>query len=117
MEQVAKTINTLKRHRKQRHALLRELTREDEVQHWWGQRRSEDGAEVTPCPVCGAAVMGDVDVVEAHVDACLAHLRLREDGGGDRHHLDNDLAIDIDGEGAPESVMNGVNFTGKYFFP
>lgn len=115
-----KTINALKRHRKQRHAILRELTREDEIGQWWGKRRAEGDAEVTTCPVCGAAVTGDIDVVEAHVDACLAHLRLQEvHDGGHRSQRANNLEVDVDVDindaGAPENVMNGVNFTGMFF--
>lgn len=36
----------------------------------WLQRFT--GEEIT-CPVCSATVRGDQDVVDAHVDACLAH--------------------------------------------
>ncbi|KZP00165.1 hypothetical protein CALVIDRAFT_533816 [Calocera viscosa TUFC12733] len=32
------------------------------------------------CPICEQEVLGDEDVVQAHVDACLAHLRLGQDG-------------------------------------
>jgi hypothetical protein len=32
-----------------------------------------DGSEGTVCPVCGQVVRGDRDVIEAHVDSCLAH--------------------------------------------
>jgi E3 ubiquitin-protein ligase RNF220 len=45
---------------------LKELSRADlEV--------DECGAEQRTCPICRTVVRGDVDVVEAHVDACLAH--------------------------------------------
>ena len=73
-----KTLRTLKKHRKQRHAKLRELTKEDEDERWWGTRqRGADGeGEGQVCPVCAKFVQGDVDVVEAHVDSCLAFLRL-----------------------------------------
>lgn len=35
-------------------------------------RRRTGGGE-TVCPVCGTSVRGDQDVLEAHVDACLAN--------------------------------------------
>ena len=73
LERTEKTLRALKRRRKQRHAKLRELTREDEDESrstgvgagWWDGERGDGMA----CPVCDQFVRGDVDVVEAHVDA------------------------------------------------
>ncbi|KAF9464849.1 hypothetical protein BDZ94DRAFT_1296879 [Collybia nuda] len=70
-EQALKSIQTIKRHRKQRHAKFREMAREEDegpgVQDKWSLR----GEEVV-CPVCSQTVRGDQDVLDAHVDACLA---------------------------------------------
>lgn len=71
VELTSKVIQTIKRHRKQRHAKLREMVREDEgvIKDTWASGR---GGEIL-CPVCSQTVRGDLDVLEAHVDACLAY--------------------------------------------
>ncbi|KAI0638411.1 hypothetical protein C8Q77DRAFT_1215222 [Trametes polyzona] len=123
LEETMKTLRMLKRHRKQRHQKLRELTREDEDEEWWGGRHrggSEEG-EGTLCPVCGKMVRGDVDVVEAHVDSCLAHLQLTNEqeerrrsrrGSADE---DGDFDVDVEGESAIPGVMEGVSLRGTGF--
>jgi hypothetical protein len=70
LERCSKTIQIIKRHRKQRYMKMREMTRDDDDENriaWAGT-----GGE-TVCPVCLQTVRGDQDVMEAHVDACLAH--------------------------------------------
>lgn len=111
LEQTEQTLRALKRHRKQRHAKLKELTREDEDAPWWGASREEEG---TACPVCGRIVPGDTDVVEAHVDACLAHVRiLEEEQASSRRRGDADSVVDIDGDdGMRTGVMDGVSLRG-----
>ncbi|KAJ8468737.1 hypothetical protein ONZ51_g9452 [Trametes cubensis] len=123
LEQTMKTLRMLKRHRKQRHQRLRELTREDDDDDWWGARRRRDGSEEgTLCPVCGKMVPGDVDVVEAHVDSCLAHVRLTNEQQERRQSrrgsadVDGDFDIDVEGEeGLIPGVMEGVSFRGVGF--
>ncbi|OBZ70041.1 hypothetical protein A0H81_09845 [Grifola frondosa] len=121
LEQIAKTLRALKRHRKQRHARLRELTREEEDSNWWGRHlRVEEDSEGTLCPVCGRTVRGDVDVVEAHVDSCLAHVRLSEEHErydmSRRGSAEVDGDIDVDGEDEViTGVMDGVSFQGIGF--
>ncbi|KAF8639938.1 hypothetical protein AX17_001188 [Amanita inopinata Kibby_2008] len=94
LEQASKGIQTIKRHRKQRHARLRELTRElDDEGTSSGVGLSRNSlvhglaAGEIQCPVCQTTVPGDEDVLEAHIDACLAdhgrrieeeHLRMIE---------------------------------------
>ncbi|KAF5358899.1 hypothetical protein D9758_004827 [Tetrapyrgos nigripes] len=73
---LTKTLQTIKRNRKQRHAKLREMTREDEEGYGsnnnrHNRRRGQQGQEFT-CPVCLAKVQGDDDILDAHVDACVA---------------------------------------------
>lgn len=65
---VDKTIQIITRRRKARHLRLKELAKEHETESWILE--VEGG---TSCPVCAQVVRGDRDVVEAHVDACLAH--------------------------------------------
>ena len=113
LERTEKTLRALKRRRKQRHAKLRELTRDDEDEGrstgvgagWWDGERGDGMA----CPVCDQFVRGDVDVVEAHVDACLAHVRLtnereeRRRGGGRRGSAD----VNGDGDVEWDVVISG----------
>lgn len=67
-QEAEKTIQAIKRHRKQRHIQFRELGREDEK----GKETLSKREEIV-CPVCLATVRGDQDVLDAHVDACLAN--------------------------------------------
>lgn len=117
-----KTLRMLKRHRKQRHQKLRELTREEEDEGWWGgHHRGEAGeGEGTQCPVCNKMVRGDTDVVEAHVDSCLAHMRITSEQDGHRRsgrgsaEVDDDFDIDVEGESMIHGVMEGVSFRGAW---
>ncbi|KAF9481866.1 hypothetical protein BDN70DRAFT_991605 [Pholiota conissans] len=68
-----KTIQIVKRNRKQRQTRLKELLKDDDesnAKDTWLQRFT---GEVITCPVCSVTVRGDRDVVDAHVDTCLAH--------------------------------------------
>ncbi|KIM46433.1 hypothetical protein M413DRAFT_441525 [Hebeloma cylindrosporum] len=73
LEQSTKTIQNVKRHRKQRGTKLKEMIKEDEegglLSSWMRGSTRED----ISCPVCSTVVRGDPDVLDAHVDACLAH--------------------------------------------
>ncbi|KAG1755424.1 hypothetical protein EDB19DRAFT_1625168, partial [Suillus lakei] len=69
---IGKTIQTITRRRKARHLRLKELAKEHEAESWIMEAEGE-----TSCPVCAQVVRGDRDVVEAHVDACLAHQSAR----------------------------------------
>ncbi|PPQ78209.1 hypothetical protein CVT25_015528, partial [Psilocybe cyanescens] len=74
LEQSSKTIQTVKRRRKRRNTKLKDMLKEEEEGNnsrisWM---RCFTGEEIT-CPVCLAVVRGDQDVLDAHVDACLAH--------------------------------------------
>ena len=113
LDQINKTVRTIRNRRKQRHVRLRELTREEDETQWWGGRGRSGGEEGTACPVCGRVVAGDTDVVEAHVDSCLAHASILEQEAVTRSTSEEeDLDVDIDGEGVLESVTAGVSFRG-----
>jgi len=67
-----KMIKIVKRRRKQRYHRLREMIQSsNEDAHHSG--RGEGGVGEIVCPVCLETVVGDLDVTEAHVDACLVH--------------------------------------------
>ncbi|KAI0321981.1 hypothetical protein OF83DRAFT_1161512 [Amylostereum chailletii] len=68
---LTKTIHTIQKRRRQRHVALRDVTRdEDEPTQRKGKGRAQN---VETCPVCLQTIPGDPDVVNAHVDACLAY--------------------------------------------
>ena len=69
LAQVSKTLKLVLRHRRERHVKLKELSKADLEDGEGAQGRGSERS----CPVCHTAVSGDTDVVEAHVDACLAH--------------------------------------------
>ena len=71
LRQAEKTIQSIKRQRRQRLTKFREMFREDEESNARDRRTKWGGLEVV-CPICRLAVRGDEDVVDAHVDACLA---------------------------------------------
>lgn len=66
---IVRTITDITRRRRGRQTRLREEAREESV--YLVEPRGSGGGVV--CPVCGRDVSGDEDVVEAHVDACLAY--------------------------------------------
>ncbi|KZT24578.1 hypothetical protein NEOLEDRAFT_1163276 [Neolentinus lepideus HHB14362 ss-1] len=70
LAQTTKALRTIVARRKKRHTRLREMTREDEEGYF---SRHTAGRGEGVCPVCLKTVKGDPDVVEAHVDTCLAH--------------------------------------------
>ncbi|OJA19323.1 hypothetical protein AZE42_00419 [Rhizopogon vesiculosus] len=88
---IGKTIQTITRRRKARHQRLKELAKEDEAESWV----VEVGGG-TSCPVCAQVVRGDRDVVEAHVDACLAHASARLE----REQVEEEEELDIGGGGS-----------------
>ncbi|CAL1700418.1 unnamed protein product [Somion occarium] len=117
-EVVDSTLRMLKRHRKQRHAKLRDMTREDDETEGKWVAGQDSG---TACPVCMKVIPGDPDVVEAHVDACLAHearLQTERERGErertERERLEMDEEVDIDGE-IRIRVTDGVSFQGTGF--
>ena len=100
VEQSGKTIQAVKRRRKQRHSKLKEMAREEEEgssKDSWS--RSFTG-ETIVCPVCLATVRGDQDVVDAHVDSCLANesRRMEEVRTREFHHLQAMEEVWEDGE-------------------
>ncbi|KAF8843102.1 hypothetical protein BDN67DRAFT_237813 [Paxillus ammoniavirescens] len=70
------TISYIARRRKARHTRLKELAKEEAT--WLaglcggGRAEGGEGGGVT-CPLCSQLVRGDRDVVDAHVDTCLAY--------------------------------------------
>lgn len=126
LEVVDKSLRTIKRHRKQRYAKLREMTRDEEdvggLSGFRGGRgRWAGNGQGTLCPVCLKMVPGDPDVVEAHVDACLAHEARMQN---ERDQLERDLQrqgeawedIDVD-DGVQLRATDGASLRGRSFHP
>jgi hypothetical protein len=81
LELTAKTIQTIKRHRKQRHSKLRDMTRDEDDDGKKKVTLQNGGTGEVVCPLCLQTLRGDQDVMDAHVDSCLAYEnnRLREE--------------------------------------
>lgn len=128
LEIVDKTLKTIKRRRKQRNAKLREMTKDEEditgLSGYRGGRGRWAGrgdGEGTVCPVCIKVIAGDPDVVEAHVDACLAHQAALQDArereererrAREEQEADAWEEIDVDGD-VRISVTDGATFRGE----
>jgi hypothetical protein len=111
LEQTAKTIQTINRHRKQRHAKLRELARGEEE----GGKLRWDTNEIV-CPVCSQTVRGDEDVIEAHVDTCIAHQTNRAQEETERANQE-DAWEDIEADGEMRiRVTDSVSLRGEFLY-
>lgn len=76
-----------------------------------GDGRLLHGLSGTTCPVCLIVVQGDPDVVEAHVDSCLAHaMRVQEEQTG-TSSTDGWEEVDID-DTTLLRATDGANLTG-----
>ncbi len=127
LEVIDKALKTIKRHRKQRNVKLREMTKDDEditglsgYRGGSGRWAGRSDGEGTVCPVCIKVVQGDPDVVEAHVDACLAHQVMLQDArereererrAREDQEQDSWGEIDVDGD-VRISVTDGATFRG-----
>lgn len=104
---VERTITHIIRRRRARQTRLRELSRE-EAAYLAGDG---EGTGIG-CPICGQNVRGDRDVVEAHVDACLAYESRRAEVERQREiiqgtQVSEDLEVDVDEGGGVGSDGNG----------
>jgi len=90
------------------------MTRDEEDGRHVRATWANGGEEGTGCPVCAEVVRGDRDVLEAHVDSCLAHLGSRLDEER-RLRREAEEDIDIDGDGDSEMRLratDGANLRG-----
>jgi len=110
-----KTIQAVKRHRKRRHTRLKEMAKEEEEgtsgESWL---KHFTGEEIT-CPICSMRVRGDRDVVEAHVDACLASESHRQEEARQRELQHRQAVDDENWDEDEDGIGNYVgNLRGKY---
>ena len=94
---VERTISHIIRRRRARQTRLRDLAREEAS---YLEEAGEDAG--VACPVCAQTVRGDKDVVEAHVDACLAHesrrVEIERYGVIRGTQVSEEMEVDVDGE-------------------
>ncbi|KIY49471.1 hypothetical protein FISHEDRAFT_65441 [Fistulina hepatica ATCC 64428] len=129
---VDKIIHGIRKRRRQRHAALRELAKGDGVDTDDSWLRANE----VVCPVCIQPVVGDPDVVAAHVDACIAFQSQQLDAANvnvddaqsdrstpghvgdvtgtgfytrDPRQTDADIDVDIDGD--DEALFGASQFT------
>ncbi|KAK7060368.1 hypothetical protein VNI00_001133 [Paramarasmius palmivorus] len=109
---VLQTISAVKRNRKARHARLRDMTKEEDDRP---TSRGARGSEVA-CPVCLNTIHGDQDVLDAHVDACLAHeARLEQERqvlAQMQRQAEDEAMVDVDGDtvGGYVGSVRGTGF-------
>ena len=97
---LAKTLSSIKRRRKARNMALRAVTRDEDDAPVAGKGKGRSRATAEQCPVCMQDVEGDLDVIAAHVDACLTHAELHRPGGS--------MDAEEDG-GAPRNIEDNVD--------
>jgi E3 ubiquitin-protein ligase RNF220 len=108
LAKVSKALKLVQRHRRDRHVRLKELSKAD--------LENDDGfvgTEKRVCPVCQTAVSGDADVVEAHVDACLAHAVTAAASNGDDLEADGLEEYEVGGE-TRIRIARSVDFRGAH---
>ena len=94
-----KAISTIKRRRKARNMALRSVTRDEDDVPVTGKGKGRSRPTAEQCPVCMQDIEGDLDVIAAHVDACLAHAELHRPGG----------SMDVEGDGdAPQNIEDNI---------
>ncbi|KAF5363313.1 hypothetical protein D9756_000208 [Leucocoprinus leucothites] len=107
-EQVTKTVQTIQRHRKQRHARFKEMAREEEEGYSersrWA-RRTEATSDEVMCPVCSRGVRGDQEVIDAHVNSCLADESRRLEEERARRVAQESIVVDDDWGGDYDVVL------------
>lgn len=107
-----KAIHSIKRRRKARNISLRELGAADEehvtLRSTLARSVDTDGHAGTVCPVCLKVMRGDEDVVDAHVDSCLAHAaRMQEEMERAEAEAESDIDIDRDGDAWEDVEVEG----------
>ncbi|KAF9031812.1 hypothetical protein BDZ89DRAFT_1063696 [Hymenopellis radicata] len=103
--QTTKTLRSIKKNRKKRYAGLREMAKEIE-EGYIPRAGAGPSRHSIVCPVCLGTVSGDQDVLDAHVDACLADAsrKLEEE----RQRAEEDEWEDV----LDETIVGNVRGTG-----
>jgi hypothetical protein len=75
---------------------LRIVTRDEDDIPVTGKGKGRARVTAEQCPVCMQDVEGDLDVIAAHVDACLVHTELHRPGGSMDADADGDASRQTD---------------------
>lgn len=94
---LAKTLSSIKRRRKARYMALRDVTRDEDDLSVVGKGKGRATTTAKQCPVCLQDVDGDLDVVAAHIDACLAHTELQRPASSIGADADGDTPLNLEG--------------------
>ncbi|EJD01515.1 uncharacterized protein FOMMEDRAFT_111395 [Fomitiporia mediterranea MF3/22] len=93
IEQIEKTLKLLHRNRKSRNVRLKEIIAQDEDE----RPRAKSGlSNELVCPVCLMLVRGDQDVIDAHVDSCVANASRLQAEAEERERLDRERTVQTD---------------------
>jgi hypothetical protein len=96
---LAKALSSIKRRRKARYMALRDVTRDEDDLSVVGKGKGRATTTAEQCPVCLQDVDGDLDVIAAHIDACLAHAELQRPASSIDADADGDAPLNIEGYG------------------
>ena len=85
---------------------LRDVARDEDDLSVVGKGKGRATTTAEQCPVCLQDVDGDLDVIAAHIDACLAHAELQRPASSIDADADGDAPLNIEGyEGEDDSDM------------
>ncbi|KAF8915258.1 hypothetical protein CPB85DRAFT_1295131 [Mucidula mucida] len=104
--QTTKTLQSIKKNRKKRYAGLREMTKE--IEEGYVPRAGPSRHNIV-CPVCLGTVSGDQDVLDAHVDACLADASRKMEEERQRREME---AEEEEWEEVDETIIGNVRGSG-----
>lgn len=94
---LAKTLSSIKRRRKARYMVLRDVARDEDDLSVVGKGKGRATTTAEQCPVCLQDVDGDLDVITAHIDACLAHAELQRPASNIDADADGDAPLNMEG--------------------
>lgn len=100
---VTTVIQSIKRNRKNRHAKLRDMTRDDDEGHLVSRRITSSQGEIV-CPVCLTTVRGDEDVQDAHIEACVANESRQLEEEQERRRQEEAEEVNVDDFGAEDDA-------------
>ncbi|KAH8118702.1 hypothetical protein DFH11DRAFT_1568777 [Phellopilus nigrolimitatus] len=97
VDQIEKMLKLLQRNRKGRHIRLKEIIAQDD-----DERAREVSGNEMACPVCMKVVRGDADVIDAHVDSCVANASRLQAEAEERGKREREGLADVDPWGEVE---------------
>ncbi len=99
---LAKVLSSIKRRRKARYIALRDVMRDEDDLSVIGKGKGRATTTAGQCPVCLKDVDGDLDVISAHIDVCLAHAEMQWPASSIGTDADGDASLNIEGYGGED---------------